>query len=194
MSSALRAATTAAANAAGLINNNSSSNGAAAAPSRPAVSRTVSRLDVPSQPATAPPLGKEDSEEMVLELADGSSHKGISFGARGKSISGECVFQTGEYHKEKKVGQWEDQTERAGKELRRVREYLNWARFESLKVKLHAKEDIARKRFSAWKMDKSKEIFSLADPLLVPFRLSLPLQVWLDTSNLSPIHPTKVKF
>lgn len=96
--------------------------------------------------------------------------------------------------KKKKVGQWEDQTERAGKELRRVREYLNWARFESLKVKLHAKEDIARKRFSAWKMDKSKEIFSLADPLLVPFRLSLPLQVWLDTSNLSPIHPTKVKF
>jgi carbamoyl-phosphate synthase/aspartate carbamoyltransferase len=33
---------------------------------------------------------------MLLELADGSAHRGISFGAEGKSISGECVFQTGE--------------------------------------------------------------------------------------------------
>jgi carbamoyl-phosphate synthase/aspartate carbamoyltransferase len=31
----------------------------------------------------------------VLELADGSAYRGISFGAEGKSISGECVFQTG---------------------------------------------------------------------------------------------------
>jgi len=101
MSSALRAATNAAANAAGLSNlvssdKDASTTPAAAAATRPTVSRTASRLDVPSNPATAPPLGKEGSEEMVLELADGSSHKGISFGAEGKSISGECVFQTGE--------------------------------------------------------------------------------------------------
>ena len=46
-------------------------------------------------PATSPPLGREDSPEMVLELADGTAYRGISFGAEGKSISGECVFQTG---------------------------------------------------------------------------------------------------
>ncbi|PWN91267.1 putative URA2-multifunctional pyrimidine biosynthesis protein [Acaromyces ingoldii] len=32
---------------------------------------------------------------MVLELVDGTAYRGISFGAPGKSISGECVFQTG---------------------------------------------------------------------------------------------------
>ncbi|KAG8993412.1 hypothetical protein FRB94_010815 [Tulasnella sp. JGI-2019a] len=31
----------------------------------------------------------------VLELADGTRYEGISFGASGKSVSGECVFQTG---------------------------------------------------------------------------------------------------
>ncbi|EPQ29935.1 uncharacterized protein PFL1_02607 [Pseudozyma flocculosa PF-1] len=46
-------------------------------------------------PATSPPLGREDSTEMVLELVDGTAYRGISFGAEGKSISGECVFQTG---------------------------------------------------------------------------------------------------
>ncbi|PWY98304.1 putative URA2-multifunctional pyrimidine biosynthesis protein [Testicularia cyperi] len=46
-------------------------------------------------PATSPPLGQQDSPEMVLELADGTAYRGISFGAEGKSISGECVFQTG---------------------------------------------------------------------------------------------------
>lgn len=46
-------------------------------------------------PATSPPLGQEDSTEMVLELADGTAYRGISFGAEGKSVSGECVFQTG---------------------------------------------------------------------------------------------------
>ncbi|KAN0059974.1 Carbamoyl-phosphate synthase [Thecaphora frezii] len=49
----------------------------------------------PYPPATSPPLGREDSTEMVLELADGTAYRGISFGAEGKSISGECVFQTG---------------------------------------------------------------------------------------------------
>lgn len=33
--------------------------------------------------------------DAVLELADGSAFRGISFGAEGKSIAGECVFQTG---------------------------------------------------------------------------------------------------
>lgn len=33
---------------------------------------------------------------MLLELTDGSAYEGYSFGAE-KSISGECVFQTGEF-------------------------------------------------------------------------------------------------
>ena len=32
----------------------------------------------------------------VLELADGSVFQGFSFGATGRSVAGECVFQTGE--------------------------------------------------------------------------------------------------
>lgn len=56
------------------------------------------------EPATLPGLDanelsgleKEEVEgDMVLELADGLALKGTSFGAKGKSISGECVFQTG---------------------------------------------------------------------------------------------------
>lgn len=35
------------------------------------------------------------SSKMVLELADGTAFQGFSFGAKSKSISGECVFQTG---------------------------------------------------------------------------------------------------
>lgn len=57
---------------------------------------TMSVVAAPAPPATASPIGGEPCEDMVLELADGSSHKGISFGTPGKSISGECVFQTGE--------------------------------------------------------------------------------------------------
>ena len=33
--------------------------------------------------------------ELALELSDGSVYRGKSFGAPGKSVSGECVFQTG---------------------------------------------------------------------------------------------------
>jgi hypothetical protein len=38
-----------------------------------------------------------DKEEgdMVLELQDGLVLRGTSFGAEGKGVSGECVFQTG---------------------------------------------------------------------------------------------------
>jgi carbamoyl-phosphate synthase/aspartate carbamoyltransferase len=39
----------------------------------------------------------QDEPDMVLELADGLALSGTSFGAEGKSISGECVFQTGEF-------------------------------------------------------------------------------------------------
>lgn len=35
------------------------------------------------------------NRRMVLEMADGTAYEGIGFGAEGKSISGECVFQTG---------------------------------------------------------------------------------------------------
>lgn len=38
---------------------------------------------------------KLDQPNMVLELADGLALSGHSFGAEGKSIAGECVFQTG---------------------------------------------------------------------------------------------------
>ena len=56
----------------------------------------------PAPPVTAPPAISGDYSlstpiEAVLELADGSAFKGISFGAEGKSVSGECVFQTGEH-------------------------------------------------------------------------------------------------
>ncbi len=58
--------------------------------------QTAAILPAPALPASAPPLGESHEANMVLELADGSAHSGISFGAEGKSISGECVFQTGE--------------------------------------------------------------------------------------------------
>ena len=35
------------------------------------------------------------TEKMILELADGTTYEGMGFGAPNKSISGECVFQTG---------------------------------------------------------------------------------------------------
>ena len=41
-------------------------------------------------------LGKEGPKKVLLELADGSSFTGFSFGAQ-KSVSGELVFQTGKF-------------------------------------------------------------------------------------------------
>lgn len=35
--------------------------------------------------------------DAVLELQDGTPYPGVSFGASGTSIAGECVFQTGNY-------------------------------------------------------------------------------------------------
>lgn len=42
--------------------------------------------------------GGTDWLDGVLELADGSAYRGISFGTEGKSVSGECVFQTGTFY------------------------------------------------------------------------------------------------
>ncbi|KAF9919199.1 hypothetical protein FBU30_011127, partial [Linnemannia zychae] len=50
----------------------------------------------PMPPVSAPPCNQaEPSTVATLVLQDGSSYQGISFGAETKSISGECVFQTG---------------------------------------------------------------------------------------------------
>ena len=35
------------------------------------------------------------SPDRILQLADGSIFSGISFGAEGRGVAGECVFQTG---------------------------------------------------------------------------------------------------
>ncbi|KAG0199588.1 hypothetical protein BGX28_007135, partial [Mortierella sp. GBA30] len=60
------------------------------AASVPAVNNT------PHPPVTAPPCDLADASTVAtLVLQDGSSYQGISFGAETKSISGECVFQTG---------------------------------------------------------------------------------------------------
>ena len=61
------------------------------------------RASEPSPPVTAPPVicgyyPLPTHVEAVLELGDGSTYRGTSFGAEGKSIAGECVFQTGELH------------------------------------------------------------------------------------------------
>ncbi|KAF5676418.1 pyrABCN [Fusarium denticulatum] len=49
---------------------------------------------VPQPPASARQIGAEDDGLVCLELEDGSSFQGYSFGAQ-KSIAGELVFQTG---------------------------------------------------------------------------------------------------
>ncbi|KAF8906981.1 carbamoyl-phosphate synthase [Gymnopilus junonius] len=69
-----------------------------ASPVRPGLTRMSSVfVNLPASPVTSASL-REDAPEMsdaVLELADGSAYRGISFGAEGKSVAGECVFQTG---------------------------------------------------------------------------------------------------
>ncbi|PPQ67770.1 hypothetical protein CVT25_009074 [Psilocybe cyanescens] len=68
-----------------------------AAPVRPELNRMASAFAMPAAPVTSPSL-REDGTEMsdaILELIDGTAYRGISFGAEGKSVSGECVFQTG---------------------------------------------------------------------------------------------------
>ena len=67
-------------------------------PARPPITRTTTaQVGVPASPVTSPSL-RDDGTEMldaVLELQDGTAFRGISFGAEGKSVAGECVFQTG---------------------------------------------------------------------------------------------------
>lgn len=45
-------------------------------------------------PGPDAPHSKAQDGKMLLELTDGSAYEGYSFGAD-KTISGECVFQTG---------------------------------------------------------------------------------------------------
>ena len=68
---------------------------------RPSLSRTPTLANgFPTSPASASLLAKgktpTDNANAVIELSDGSAFQGISFGAPGVSVSGECVFQTGE--------------------------------------------------------------------------------------------------
>jgi carbamoyl-phosphate synthase/aspartate carbamoyltransferase len=49
----------------------------------------------PHRPVTA--FDEKDVTTATLVLQDGSSYQGISFGSEEKSISGECVFQTGKF-------------------------------------------------------------------------------------------------
>jgi carbamoyl-phosphate synthase/aspartate carbamoyltransferase len=65
---------------------------------RPSLQRLSSVFaSFPSSPVVATSFSDDGSDRVdgVLELADGSAYRGISFGAEGKSISGECVYQTG---------------------------------------------------------------------------------------------------
>ena len=57
---------------------------------------SVANGPVPSIPAS-PSYVDGMVESAVLELNDGSVFRGFSFGAPGKSVAGECVFQTGEF-------------------------------------------------------------------------------------------------
>ncbi|KAH9974929.1 carbamoyl-phosphate synth [Lactifluus volemus] len=67
---------------------------------RPIVTRSQSYAPngIPAPPIAAPRLHTSDTQnapDAVLELLDGTAFCGISFGALGKSVAGECVFQTG---------------------------------------------------------------------------------------------------
>ncbi|KAF8621942.1 hypothetical protein AX15_007377 [Amanita polypyramis BW_CC] len=67
-------------------------------PVRPTLSRTHSNLSgLPVSPLTALVAYGDDTMtvDAILEFSDGSAFKGISFGAEGESVAGECVFQTG---------------------------------------------------------------------------------------------------
>ncbi|KAJ6510119.1 isoaspartyl dipeptidase-like protein [Mycena vitilis] len=63
-------------------------------PFRPPLARMTS-ANGPAAPIIASANSPGVAEDAVLELSDGSAFRGISFGAQGKSVSGEFVFQTG---------------------------------------------------------------------------------------------------
>ncbi|KAJ7207910.1 hypothetical protein GGX14DRAFT_634388 [Mycena pura] len=56
---------------------------------------TLSRMTSISDPASPIVTANAPVADAVLQLSDGSAFCGISFGAQGKSVAGECVFQTG---------------------------------------------------------------------------------------------------
>ncbi|KAJ3989224.1 hypothetical protein F5890DRAFT_1487470 [Lentinula detonsa] len=66
-------------------------------PARPSLTRATSNFaqKIPTPVASAAITSSDTDVDAVLELSDGSAYRGISFGAEGKSIAGECVFQTG---------------------------------------------------------------------------------------------------
>ncbi|CAH7671111.1 protein pyrABCN [Phakopsora pachyrhizi] len=71
-------------------------------PALPSASPPISSLKAiftatPGESEDGDLVGREQliKNMMVLELADGTIYQGYSFGAQKKSISGECVFQTG---------------------------------------------------------------------------------------------------
>lgn len=68
---------------------------------RPLLRRTTGSYtrSINGLPLVSSPLFKDEQclpTDAVLELADGSTFGGIGFGAEGKSVAGECVFQTGQ--------------------------------------------------------------------------------------------------
>jgi carbamoyl-phosphate synthase/aspartate carbamoyltransferase len=70
----------------------------ASSPARPRLTRAMTAVTgVPASPVTSPAVHEDGSEAIdgVLELHDGTAFRGFSFGAEGKSVAGECVFQTG---------------------------------------------------------------------------------------------------
>ena len=67
---------------------------------RPAIARLQSYTPngIPAPPISGPQILANETKNApgaVLELIDGTAFSGISFGAQGKSVAGECVFQTG---------------------------------------------------------------------------------------------------
>ena len=65
---------------------------------RPVLARSASSYPngFPASPIAASSVQDENTlVDAVLELADGTAFRGVSFGAEGKSVAGECVFQTG---------------------------------------------------------------------------------------------------
>lgn len=66
---------------------------APAANATPLLSISPRSPSAPHRPVSA--YDDKDVTTANFVLQDGSSYQGISFGAEDKSISGECVFQTG---------------------------------------------------------------------------------------------------
>lgn len=67
---------------------------------RPSLARAASSFTKANcgPPPISSPLFKDEKcspADAILELGDGSTFRGIGFGAEGKSVAGECVFQTG---------------------------------------------------------------------------------------------------